>query len=221
MIDPASPNLGLGAPAGAGGLGGSSPAASRDQFLRLFVAQLQNQNPLDPQSGADMVAQLAQFSSLEQAVATNHRLAELIAAQDAAGSAGLADLVGRQVTATASTIEVDGPLPALQISAAEPLGGGEVVIRSASGAEVRRIAFGPGASPLTVPGSADPPLPPGTYTVEVVATGRGGTSINARPELVGVVDAVELTAHGPRLRIAGARISPATVTTIARSPGEP
>ena len=69
----------------------SGLSSSRDEFLRLFVAQLENQNPLDPQSGADMVAQLAQFSGVEQQVETNRRLAELTAAQDAAGSAGLAN----------------------------------------------------------------------------------------------------------------------------------
>jgi flagellar basal-body rod modification protein FlgD len=36
------------------------------QFLRLLVAQLQGQNPLDPKDGSEFVAQLAQFSSLEE-----------------------------------------------------------------------------------------------------------------------------------------------------------
>jgi len=37
-------------------------------FLQLLVAQLQNQDPLNPQDGAQFVAQLAQFSSLEQEI---------------------------------------------------------------------------------------------------------------------------------------------------------
>ena len=36
------------------------------QFLKLLVAQLQGQNPLDPKDGSEFVAQLAQFSSLEE-----------------------------------------------------------------------------------------------------------------------------------------------------------
>ena len=42
--------------------------ASENTFLKLFVAQLQNQDPLNPdeQSGTQMVSQLAQFSQLEQ-----------------------------------------------------------------------------------------------------------------------------------------------------------
>ena len=40
--------------------------ASRDTFLKLLVAQLRNQNPLNPQDGTQFVSQLAQFSTLEQ-----------------------------------------------------------------------------------------------------------------------------------------------------------
>jgi flagellar basal-body rod modification protein FlgD len=37
----------------------------KNEFLQLFVAQLRNQNPLDPQDGADFLGQLAQFSTVE------------------------------------------------------------------------------------------------------------------------------------------------------------
>ena len=44
-------------------------ALGKDAFLQLLVTQLKNQNPLDPQDNTAFVAQLAQFSSLEAAVA--------------------------------------------------------------------------------------------------------------------------------------------------------
>jgi flagellar basal-body rod modification protein FlgD len=37
----------------------------KDQFLQLLVAQLQNQDPLEPQDNSQMIAQMAQFSTLE------------------------------------------------------------------------------------------------------------------------------------------------------------
>lgn len=40
--------------------------ASQEVFLQLLVAQLQNQNPLNPMDGMEFVTQLAQFSQLEQ-----------------------------------------------------------------------------------------------------------------------------------------------------------
>jgi flagellar basal-body rod modification protein FlgD len=40
----------------------------KTQFLKLLIAQLKGQNPLDPKDGSEFVAQLAQFSSLEELI---------------------------------------------------------------------------------------------------------------------------------------------------------
>jgi len=47
---------------------GTDVLANEQTFLKLFVAQLQNQDPLNPQDGTQFVAQLAQFSQLEQSL---------------------------------------------------------------------------------------------------------------------------------------------------------
>jgi flagellar hook assembly protein FlgD len=47
---------------------GTDNLANEQTFLKLFVAQLQNQDPLNPQDGTQFVAQLAQFSQLEQSL---------------------------------------------------------------------------------------------------------------------------------------------------------
>lgn len=53
---------------------GATKGADKDTFLKLLVAQLKNQDPLAPQDGAQFVAQLAQFSSLDQLININQRL---------------------------------------------------------------------------------------------------------------------------------------------------
>jgi flagellar basal-body rod modification protein FlgD len=53
----------------------------KDTFLTLLVAQLKNQDPLAPQDGAEFVAQLAQFNSLEQLININDRLNQLVTMQ--------------------------------------------------------------------------------------------------------------------------------------------
>jgi flagellar basal-body rod modification protein FlgD len=44
----------------------SDPLAQKETFLKLLVAQIKNQNPLDPADGIEFLSQLAQFSQLEQ-----------------------------------------------------------------------------------------------------------------------------------------------------------
>ena len=57
--DPSTASTPQALPPRADGLG-------REAFLQLLVTQLQHQNPLEPQADGEFLAQLAQFSSLEQ-----------------------------------------------------------------------------------------------------------------------------------------------------------
>lgn len=52
--------------------------ADKDTFLKLLVAQMKNQDPLQPQDSAQFMAQLAQFSSLEQLTGINNKLGQLL-----------------------------------------------------------------------------------------------------------------------------------------------
>lgn len=58
--------------------GAPAKGADRDTFLKLLVAQLKHQDPLAPQDGAQFVAQLAQFNSLDQLISINKRLGQLL-----------------------------------------------------------------------------------------------------------------------------------------------
>src|SRR5471032_1716961 len=62
----------LAAPAAAAPAGG---AMGKDQFMKLLIAQMQNQDPTNPMDGSQMASQLAQFSSLEQLQEVNTNLA--------------------------------------------------------------------------------------------------------------------------------------------------
>jgi flagellar basal-body rod modification protein FlgD len=51
-----------------GGADAAMKQLGKDMFLKLLVAQIRNQNPLNPADGAEFLAQLAQFSELEQMI---------------------------------------------------------------------------------------------------------------------------------------------------------
>jgi flagellar basal-body rod modification protein FlgD len=193
---------------------------SKDEFLKLFMAQLEHQDPLNPQSGADMVAQLAQFSSVEQATQTNQHLADLASAQVATSSASLSSLVGRDCNAAAADFQLDrgGSVPPLQITSTTAMNGASVVISDDSGKELRRIAVPSGVSSAQIAwdgkNASGAPVPPGSYHVAVEP---GTTSGTMSSQWHGRVEAVELGAGGTHLRMGGVLLSPGDIQTIGLS----
>jgi flagellar basal-body rod modification protein FlgD len=76
---------------------GQTPASALDQdtFLRLMVAQLRNQDPMNPADSSEFLAQTAQFTSLEKLEQVADLSAQAFAAQMAFGASSL---VGRSIT---------------------------------------------------------------------------------------------------------------------------
>ncbi len=73
---------------GADGKGGASAIADnaqlgKDEFLKLLVAQMENQDPLKPMDNAEMIAQTAQFSQVEQLTKVVTLLERMVTLQEA------------------------------------------------------------------------------------------------------------------------------------------
>lgn len=74
---------------------GGNSELGKNSFLKLLVAQMQNQDPLNPQSNAEFVAQLAQFSSLEQMQDVNKNLGTMLTGSQLGGAG---NLIGKQAS---------------------------------------------------------------------------------------------------------------------------
>lgn len=77
-------------------LGGKQGLGQVD-FMKLLMAQMRNQNPMDPQNGADFAAQLAQFSSLDGINKMNQNFSSLLTLQ---GLSQGTNLIGKNVVYT-------------------------------------------------------------------------------------------------------------------------
>lgn len=73
----------------------AGPTLGKDDFLKLLVGQLRNQDPMNPSSDTDFIGQMAQFSQLEQTTNMASANAELVAQQSGARAVAL---LGRSVT---------------------------------------------------------------------------------------------------------------------------
>ena len=73
-------------------------ALGKDQFLQLLITQLRHQDPINPVEDKEFIAQLAQFSSLEQMQNLNTNLGEMMLAQQKLTALGQAtQMIGQEV----------------------------------------------------------------------------------------------------------------------------
>ncbi len=97
-----------------------SPVSSlgQEDFLKLLVAQLSAQDPMNPQKDTEFIAQVAQFSSLEQTRAMQAELSGMRAEQQVQQAAGL---IGRTVTVRGEGGQiVSGPVSGLNLETDAP-----------------------------------------------------------------------------------------------------
>ncbi|MFH2123571.1 MAG: flagellar hook assembly protein FlgD [Pseudomonadota bacterium] len=80
----------------------------KEDFLTLLVAQLKNQDPLNPEDPTAFTAQLAQFSSLEQLTNLNASMEGLTTAQANSEKLSALSLIGKEVSYNGSSFTFDG-----------------------------------------------------------------------------------------------------------------
>jgi flagellar basal-body rod modification protein FlgD len=81
---------------------GAATGMGKDDFMKLLMTQLQNQDPMKPMEDKEFISQLAQFSSLEATEKMTQQLEDLTGAQMLVQAA---TLIGKQVTAKLTTGE--------------------------------------------------------------------------------------------------------------------
>lgn len=86
-------------------------------FLKILTSQLSNQDPLKPLDNQEFIAQVAQFSALEQSRQLNLKIDQLLTVQSATQSVGL---LGKTVGLNSTTGVVSGLVTALDLSSGEP-----------------------------------------------------------------------------------------------------
>jgi flagellar basal-body rod modification protein FlgD len=118
-MDPITPTASTSTVTAQGNVQAAVSELGSDVFLRLLVTQLQSQDPTNPVQNEDFIAQLAQFTTLEQATNTNDLLGDLLAQDSQRTQLGLVNLIGRTVVSQGDTVSVgkeDQPILAYALS---------------------------------------------------------------------------------------------------------
>lgn len=187
--------------------GGTKPM-DRTAFLKLLVEQLKNQDPLKPQDNTAFVAQLAQFSSLEQSMGINDRL-DMLAAQNAGmANANAVGLVGSVATVRGNLVTSDGTGSGIQVgfNLSANTAATRVIIRDQGGNAIRTLEVGPHAAGVTKiqwDGRNDAGIvqPAGTYQVSVQAENESGAPVSVSQETSGTITQVAFDKGYPVLTL--------------------
>jgi len=196
-------------------------AMGKDQFLQLLVAQMKNQDPMNPQDGSQMAAQLAQFSSVEQLTQINETLTSQGSGQSSLAQLmaenGALSTVGKHVMVSAGAVDTTSGAPGA-ISADLPAGAASAKLRvfDANGKEVAAQDLGAvsGGRRAFDVSSRVKGLPGGVYKYVVEATGTSGEVVNAPTYVSGTVTGVRYTTQGPVLTVGGAALPYMSVTEV-------
>ncbi len=172
----------------------------KDDFLQLLVTKMQNQDPLNPQSDEDFIAQLAQFSSLEQMTNIADGIAEAnqwdFLQMQSINNVMASSLIGKDVKAHYSGVYIDQNGTAdVSFTTSQYAEDINIRILDQNGelvAEISESDVAPGAHTVTWDGrdTLGNHMDEGFYSVEAVATNANGDQFQPNLSLVGRVEAV-------------------------------
>ena len=111
-----------------------SSSLNMQDFLKILLTQLNYQDPMKPMDNQEFMAQLAQFTTLEQTQQLNTKIDQLISTQAALQSVGL---IGRTADITVTSGTVTGTIKALSLSGDSP----QLTVLSSTGETLTGISL--------------------------------------------------------------------------------
>lgn len=191
----------------------------KDEFLKLMLAQLANQDPTQPQDSQAFVAQLAQFSSVEQLENANQRLDDILLSQASNTQTAATSLVGKDASYRTDHLHLAaGQSATSAIHLAAEATEVKVTILQ-DGKAVRTLdlgAHGVGQVDFTWDGRKTDggTAAAGSYQVRVDAKDAKGQAVNVETRAQGLVRGVAFENGYPELLIGDQRVAMSQIVEI-------
>lgn len=204
---------------GSAGATSGAETLGRDDFMKLLVAQLKNQDPNSPVDAKDLVTQLSQLTSVEQLITIGDRMQRLEAATNSMAANQSSSMIGKTVEAVNDLVRLESTG---SVTTAVKLGEGAdkvtVNVRNNAGRLVNsfEMANKPGAQTVTWDGLTDGKerAPAGTYQIEVVAEDKAGNPIEADMKVAGMVSGISYENGYPEVILGTTHVPLSNVTSI-------
>ena len=193
---------------------------NKDDFMKLFIAQLQYQDPLKPQDPSAMLDQLSQLSLVEQSYNNSTALNNLLTAQNNSISLTALSFIGKDVKANGDIATFDGSAPSvLEYNLPLPAVSAQVSIKDSAGNTVKTATLGStgaGNNSFSWDGrdNSGALLPAGAYRFAITATSATGSSLPATTYTMGRIDGINLSGGTPQLSIGASFVSLSDVISV-------
>lgn len=205
---------------------GNTQSLGKDDFLQLLITKLEHQDPLKPMEDEDFIAQLAQFSSLEQM----YNIAEGISASNewdylqmqSINNVMASGLIGKDVKATYSGLYVDQTnTPQITYTLSTPADEVTFVMKDAYGntvATVTQDSVDAGVNTFTWDGcdSMGNRVEEGYYSLQATATTSSGATISPSLSLTGTVEAIIYRDGAAYLRVNGTEVALGDISAVGQ-----
>lgn len=179
-----------------GVLGGSRQALGKDDFLKLLITQMRYQDPLSPMDNTQFLAQMAQFSSLEQMQNLNESFDQSMLISQSLNNSSAAGFIGRHVRASGDGVTL-GSTGGVELGYFLPQEAATVTVTvlDEQGREVRTLVSDgttAGAHKLEWDGADldGRRVAAGSYTFRVSAKNADGTDASATSVVTGLVQGI-------------------------------
>lgn len=192
----------------------------KDDFMKLLIAQLKNQDPDQPVDTKEMVTQLAQLGSVEQMTNMVTQLKGLQLATTSMANNQASSFVGKSIEANGSKLYLGTTGGAASgINLTLPAETVTLTVRDDKGQVVRVLEQGKtpaGITPISWDGKNDSgeQMTTGQYTLTVEAKNKDGGPVIADAKIKGIVSSVSYEQGFPELVVGEARVALANVTSI-------
>jgi flagellar basal-body rod modification protein FlgD len=187
--------------------GQSAAEETQNRFLNLLVAQMKNQDPLNPLDNAQVTSQMAQLSTVQGIENMNASMEALAASLGTNQMSQAASLIGRAVLVPGDTIRPTEVENVVGFELEAPADKVTLTISDASGATVRTVNLGErkeGVNLVEWDGLRDDgsAAPDAAYTFEIEAVSDGEAAAVTTLHL-GMVNSVSQSSEGVQLNLAG------------------
>ena len=205
-VNSISSNTGVTAQTSASSATGSVDDA-QSNFMKLLVAQMQNQDPMNPMDNAQMTSQMAQLNMVSGINQLNTTLSSALSSFQATQTMQASSLIGREVLVPSSTLQLSAGQAKMGVDLAQSVDSLKLTVLDSAGQTLRSIDLGAkpaGLTQLAWDGATDAgaAAADGSYSFKLEAL-RNGQSVTATALSAAQVGGVSLSNNNVRLSLPG------------------